>query len=167
MAHRSYFLELASRSAFRPKPFSRDDIGVRRISVAGASRARALWTGVGRGFWTERAEWPLPQWDRHLENPTVHFAIAAIPDEDIGFFELQHTEGETKLEGFGLVGAWRDRGLGGGLLSAATQCAFDAGARRIWLHPATDDHPHALPNYQARGYRIYREEVLEDPMPGS
>ncbi len=69
------------------------------------------------------------------------------------------------MEGFGLLPQYRGQGLGSGLLSAATEKAFATGAKRIWLQTATDDHPNALPNYLAGGYRIYRESVLKNPMP--
>ena len=29
-----------------------------------------------------------------------------------------------------------------------------------------DDHPHALPNYRQRGFGIYREEALSNPLSG-
>ena len=34
---------------------------------------------------------------------------------------------------------------------------------RVWLHTCNLDGPHALSNYQKRGFRIY--EVIEEPMP--
>jgi hypothetical protein len=50
-------------------------------------------------------------------------------------------------------------------LSAATQQAFATAAKRVGLHTATDDHPNATPNYQARGYRVCKERELKNPMP--
>jgi hypothetical protein len=35
---------------------------------------------------------------------------------------------------------------------------------RIFLHTATDHHPHALPDCLARGNRVHREEPLESPI---
>ncbi len=163
--HRSYLLALEPPDDFRAKPFPRDDIILARATAADAATCRELWTRVGHGFWTEREEWTPAGWQHHLARPCIHFAIASLPREPIGFFELSRDGVQTKLEGFGLLPAWRNHGLGGGLLSAATRQAFADGAKRIWLHTATDDHPHALPNYQARGYRIYHEERLANPMP--
>ena len=164
MLHRSYLLELASPDAFRPKSFPRDDVVLTRATVNEAEASSTLWHEVGRGFWTERSEWTLLQWQRYLQRPEIHFSIASLGGNPVGFFELRMGGDQAKLEGFGLLPSWRKHGLGGGLLSAATQQAFGLGARRIWLHTATDDHPHALPNYQARGYRIYHEETLRNPM---
>jgi ribosomal protein S18 acetylase RimI-like enzyme len=164
MSHRSYLLELVSPGDFRPKPFPRDDVALRRAPPGEAEAGRSLWTEVGRGFWTERSDWTLTEWRQYLEPPEVCFFIASIGREPVGFFELNLKGAQAKLEGFGLLPAWRNRGLGGGLLSVATQSAFALGATRIWLHTATDDHPHALSNYQARGYRIYHEEELRHPI---
>ena len=162
--HRSYLLELCSPADFRPAPFPVDAVALTGLRSAELSRARRLWIEVGRGFWTERHEWSAARWQRHLDDGKVSFQAAVLNGDDLGFFELRVERDEAKLEGFGLLPAWRGRGFGAGLLSAATQQAFDARARRIWLHTATDDHPHALPNYRARGYRVYHEEALEDRM---
>lgn len=167
MNHRSYLLELNSPGELRAQSFPQTGVVISQARPGEAGRCRRLWSEVGRGFWSEREEWPEEQWRRYLEEARVSFWIAVLNAEDIGFFELTILADDIKIEGFGLLPPWRDRGLGGALLSAATQHAFALGARRVWLHTATDDHPHALPNYQKRGYRIYREEALENPMPSS
>jgi len=50
-----------------------------------------------------------------------------------------------------------DKGLGGGLLSAAVEKAWEMETKRVWVHTCSLDHPYALNNYQARGFQIYRE----------
>jgi hypothetical protein len=94
----------------------------------------------------------------------VAFWIASVRGSDVGFFELSTHRRGVKIEGFGLVPERRGIGLGAGLLTAATRQAFALGAERVWLHTATDDHPHALPNYRSRGFRVYRERELRHPM---
>jgi len=162
--HRSYWLELCSPGDFRPAPFPVEGVALARVRGSDWERGRTLWTEAGRGFWSEREEWSPARWQSHLDDANTWFGAAALGADDIGFFELGRAGDEVKLEGFGLLPAWRGRGLGAGLLSVATRQAFARGARRIWLHTATDDHPHALPNYRARGYRVYREEPLAHPM---
>jgi GNAT superfamily N-acetyltransferase len=165
MNHRSYLLELMSGSDFHPKAFSEPDILIFQATATDADICSRLWRTVGQGFWTERQNWALERWHSHLGKAAVSFWIARKLTEEIGFFELTRDGENFKLEGFGLLPQWRSKGLGGGLLSAATQQAFDIGAARIWLHTATDDHPNALPNYQKRGYRIYHEDALKNPIP--
>jgi ribosomal protein S18 acetylase RimI-like enzyme len=88
-----------------------------------------------------------------------------VSDEDVGCFELTNMARGVKIQGFGLLPAYRGRGLGRDLLTLATEHAFATGAPKVWLHTATDDHPNALPNYLSGGYRIVRERELKKPMP--
>ena len=165
MRHRSYLLELASKSDFLPKAFPESGIFVVQAGTSDAECCRYLWVEAGRGFWKEREDWTLEQWCTHLSKEVISFWIAKKAAEVIGFFELARDKADIKIEGLGLLPQWRNKGFGGGLLSAATQQAFDSGAKRIWLHTATDDHPNALSNYRKRGYRVYHEEELRNPMP--
>src|SRR5438094_198572 len=57
------------------------------------------------------------------------------------------------------------RGFGKHLLTEAVRHAWAEGARRVWLHTCTLDHPAALPNYVARGFRPFKTEryVTETP----
>ena len=49
----------------------------------------------------------------------------------------------------------RARELGGG---------GEADGGRVWLHTCTADHPHALPNYLARGFRPFLEKVEQEEL---
>jgi GNAT superfamily N-acetyltransferase len=77
-----------------------------------------------------------------------------------GYFELHRQGDEVEILYFGLAPQFIGKGLGGFLLSEAIAKAWQwQGANRVWVHTCTLDHPHALKNYQARGFRIYKEEV--------
>ena len=54
--------------------------------------------------------------------------------------------------------AVRGRGLGRHLLTEAVETAWCLGAKRVWLHTSTLDHPAALPNYLSRGFRPFMRE---------
>ncbi|HEX4151530.1 MAG TPA: GNAT family N-acetyltransferase [Steroidobacteraceae bacterium] len=82
----------------------------------------------------------------------------------LGFCEFdRHAFPEIELKHFGLVPQAQGRGLGPWLLSTALCLEWAAGARRIWLHTDTWDHPAALPVYVRAGFRVYdvREELAE------
>ena len=55
--------------------------------------------------------------------------------------------------------------MGGALLSDAVRTAWTLGARRVWLHTCSLDHPAALGNYQARGFRLFDTEVKLEELP--
>jgi GNAT superfamily N-acetyltransferase len=161
--HRSFLLAVTLET-FRPRAFPAADLRLVRAAPADHARCRHLWREVGRGHWTARIRWDARRWRAHLAAPGVTFWIVRRSARDVGFFELAARRRSVKVEGVGLLPEWRGRHLGGGLVSAATERAFSSGAPRVWLHTATDDHPHALPNYVARGYRVYRERPLERPV---
>src|SRR5262245_25125913 len=130
--HRSFLLEV-TRDGFRPKSFARRNVRLVRASASQQARCRALWLQVGAGFWTSRTRWAVPRWRQHLRDRNVSFWLASLDAEDIGFFELVAKRSGVKIEGFGLLPAWRNEGIGAGLLSAATHRAFDLGSARVWL----------------------------------
>jgi len=49
------------------------------------------------------------------------------------------------------------------LLTATVERAWAMGVGRVWVHTCSLDHPSALANYQARGFKIFdRVEKLEE-----
>lgn len=79
----------------------------------------------------------------------------------------QHTYAGENVEiaYFGLLPQFIGKGFGGHLLTRAVEQAWAMGARRVWVHTCTLDGPAALANYQARGFRIYKEVVSEETLP--
>ncbi|MGH3325363.1 MAG: GNAT family N-acetyltransferase, partial [Streptomyces sp.] len=81
-------------------------------------------------------------------------------------------EGTVEISYFGLLPAFRGRRIGGHLLSYGTARAWDLAQRwlqrpattRVWVHTCSQDGPHALRNYERRGFRRYATEVTEEPV---
>jgi len=67
----------------------------------------------------------------------------------------------VEIADFGIVGEAIGRGFGKHLLSCAVRDAWALRPQRVWLHTCTLDHPHALPNYVARGFTTYKTETYE------
>jgi GNAT superfamily N-acetyltransferase len=62
---------------------------------------------------------------------------------------------------FGLLPSMIGKGLGSAMLTLVVQEAWRIeDTQRIWLHTCSEDHPHALANYEKRGFRLFRTEVL-------
>jgi len=68
----------------------------------------------------------------------------------------RHSEAEIEIAYFGLLPEFIGRGLGGTLLTSAIEnaWAWSPVPSRIWVHTCNRDHPSALANYQARGFKI-------------
>ena len=78
-----------------------------------------------------------------------------------GFTELEATsDGVVGIVVFGLVPEYVGRGYGGAFLTLATELAWGLSApdgtppRRVVVRTSSRDHPNAMRNYEARGFRV-------------
>jgi GNAT superfamily N-acetyltransferase len=128
---------------------------------------RFLYTAVGGDwYWTDRLPWTYAQWRAWVEQPTLETWVAYVSGTPAGYFELEaQAEGQVELAYFGLLPQFIGTGLGGSLLTVAIERAWNMGAVRVWVHTCTLDHPGALANYCARGFRVFREETHAQELP--
>jgi GNAT superfamily N-acetyltransferase len=88
--------------------------------------------------------------------------LLRVKGELAGYFELRRdTDGGVEIAYFGLLPGFTGRRLGAHLLTEAVERAWSLGARRVWLHTCTFDHPAALPNYVKRGFTVFKTEQYE------
>ncbi len=103
--------------------------------------------------------WGNAQWADYLADPGRQFWLIRYGEQIAGLSDFQRQEdGQVEITTFGLVPEFVGKGLGGHALTLAAERAWAYGGdvRRIWLHTSTLDHPHALANYRARGFRPFR-----------
>ena len=118
--------------------------------------------------WTDRREWSDDKLAAHLTRSAISVFECLVDDESAGFFELeQHSSDVIEIAYFGLAPLFMGRGLGKALLTRAVEEAFALGASRVWLHTCTLDSPHALPNYQSRGFTPFKQETYVVQLPAS
>ena len=124
--------------------------------------SRHLYGSVGKDYhWTDRIQWTDEQWLERLRLPNVEMWVAYEREAVAGYFELAMDEQcSVEIAYFGLLPQFIGRGIGGYLLTVATRQAWVMGASRVWLHTSYQDHPHSLANYQARGFRVFKQEMI-------
>jgi GNAT superfamily N-acetyltransferase len=100
-----------------------------------------------------------------MARPGVRAWVARVDGDVAGLVELEReSNGDVGIVILGLVPEFVGKGFGGTLLTRATQLAWDltepggTPTSRVWLETSSRDHPHALPNYERRGFRIFRTE---------
>ena len=131
-----------------------------------AAIAGAMYRAVGADFyWLDRAGWTDEQWRHEVDRDGVELWTARVADTIAGYFELHVATGSVELKYFGLTPQFIGRGLGGPLLSAAVRRALSLGPGRVTLNTCTLDHPAALPNYLAHGFRAIRTERQQRTLP--
>jgi RimJ/RimL family protein N-acetyltransferase len=126
------------------------------------------WSSV---LWTEE------RWAAELALPHQHHWVIRVQGEVVGLTSMvAEPGGDVMIMVFGLVPEWVGKGYGGAALTEAVRLAWkvppvDAPrVGRVHLDTMSLDHPHALPNYLARGFRVYRteqstKEILDGPAP--
>jgi GNAT superfamily N-acetyltransferase len=161
------FLEMTDPAELRPSRLSAAPFELKRAEIPCPELSRFLYTAVGSVWaWYGRLSWDYARWMRWLERPEVETWVAYVSGTPAGYFELERQPGdEVELVYIGLLPAFVERGLGGPLLTAAVRRAWEIGAGRIWVHTCDLDHPRALRNYEARGFRIYKVERAPEELP--
>jgi GNAT superfamily N-acetyltransferase len=167
-------LEMLSPAECRRSERVPRDVLLLQALVPSPELGRFLYTTVGGDwYWRERLGWTWRQWLSWLSRPEVETWVAYRSGTPAGYFELEaQPDGSSQITYFGLVPAFIGEGLGGYLLTQAIDRAWhmQPEVRRVWVHTCTLDHPAALPNYLARGFRVFKEEehsvVLPDQPPG-
>jgi len=121
---------------------------------------RFFYLEVGRDFhWIDRLGWSAGRWQAWAERVETWLLVdRGTPG---GYAELStHVDGAVEIAFLGLLAPFRGRGLGGALLTKAAERAQElSGDGRVLLQTCELDGPHALSNYEARGFRVVRETV--------
>jgi GNAT superfamily N-acetyltransferase len=154
----TYYLEMLSRSELIPSRSVRADVDFVRIAKPSPEINRFFYETCGRNWcWVDRLPWSLERWMQWLDRPGVETWILHVGGERAGYCELEsQTGGSVEISYFGLLPEFIGFGFGGYALTRTIECAWAMeGAMRVWVTTASHDHPHALRNYQARGFRLY------------
>lgn len=158
------FLEMTDPSQAEPHFAFRNDVQIQRMQVADVEYYRYLYRAVGEQWrWRDRLEISHEEMCAILESEQTSVYVLHFGGAPAGYIELCDEGGDVEIAYFGLREAYHGRGLGKYLLRFGIHQAWQGGARRIWLHTCNLDGPHALANYQKRGFRIFRTET--EPMP--
>lgn len=160
------YLELNAPGRFRAAFGDFPDLRVERPARPSPALYRQCYRTVGAAHrWRDRWDWSDEEIRAHLADPDIAFHVAMRAGALAGYYELRRVADDHSVEVayFGLVPDAVGRGLGRHLLSCAVRDAWALPPPpvRVWLHTSTLDHPHALPNYVARGFVPYKAEQYE------
>lgn len=155
-----WHMELGVHAEFQPSVRQRS-YALAQVTAPSPEFFRFLYVSVGSGYhWTDRLPWSLDEWAARLADPSVEVWVAWADGAPLGYLELQRrTDGVVEICYFGLLPHAVGAGQGGVLLSDAVERAWALGATRVYLNSCSLDHPAAMANYRARGFRVVREEV--------
>lgn len=152
-------------SELRPKHCPDPCFQIKEAIVKQWEFNRFLYLLVGRDWaWNDKKGWSEAQWQGYAESDRLRTFVAYYTGSVAGYYELRGDARDgAEIAMFGLAPKFVGRGFGGALLTNALESAWATKATRVWLHTCSLDHPAALPNYQARGMRIYKVETVSLP----
>ena len=137
---------------------------------------RDTYVAVGETWkWIDKLPWTDEQWNQYSSDPKLRTFAGYYDNALAGYYELRRNhapsapsyrdeyKGEVEIAYFGLLPDFIGRGLGSALLTSAIEnaWAWAPTPSRVWLHTCNRDHPNALYNYQAGGFKIYKIEEGE------
>ncbi len=159
------YLEMSSEADFAPAYDRAADIEIVTMEMPDLGFYKFLYQSVGEEWaWRDRLRMSNSELRGILTSPNTQVHIMYVGGSPAGYVELfRHEDDSVEIAYFGLRRNYMGRGLGKHLLSCGVARAWDMGAERVWLHTCNLDGPHALSNYQKRGFKIFK--VIEEPMP--
>ena len=159
------YLEMISPEDFDPAYVHATDIEVVTMEMPDLGFYKFLYQSVGEEWaWRDRLKISNAELRRILGSSDTQVQVMYVSGSPGGYVELyRHSDNSVEIVYFGLRRTYMGRGLGKHLLSYGVARAWDMNATRVWLHTCNLDGPHALANYQKRGFRIYK--VVEKPLP--
>jgi len=170
---RTTHLEIVSREQWVRRAREGTGLAIRECVVKQPRLNRFLYEYVGGDWrWVDRLVWPARQWQDYAASDNLRTFVAYREGSIAGYYELQRQDGDrgsqtrndalgnpsVEIRIFGLTPEFVGQGLGGPLLDSAIENAFAWGARRVWVHTCTNDHPNALNNYLKSGFQIFKVE---------
>jgi GNAT superfamily N-acetyltransferase len=161
------YLEMTAPSELVPAREPAVAVELRQARIVSPELNRFLYTAVGGDYWwVDRLGYSYGDWAALLSKPGYETWVAYVEGTPAGYFELDGPSGgDVEVAFFGVLPQFIGRGLGGWLLTAAVRRAWEKGARRVWLHTSSFDHPHALANYRAKGFRLVRTDESTKELP--
>ena len=164
-----YSLEMNSLAEHRPKKADNPDLSIREAAVPLPELNHFFYRAVGgHWYWVDRLGWTYHDWLHWVDRPEHKTWVAYLSDTPAGYFELESQPGgSVEIAYFGLLPRFVGMGLGGPLLSRAVEEAWAMETSRLWVHTCSLDHPGALANYLARGFKVFREETFPKRLPDS
>ena len=162
-----YYLQMTDPGQLRPRGSSADGLELRQVELPLPELNRFFYTAVGGDwYWIDLLGWTYQDWLIWVDRPQLETWVAYLSGTPAGYFELEsQQDGAVEIAHIGLLPQFIGKGLGGYLVTQAVERAWAIGASRVRLNTCSLDHPAALSNYRARGFRIYREDTYTQELP--
>ncbi|MFO1121190.1 MAG: GNAT family N-acetyltransferase [Hyphomicrobiales bacterium] len=159
-------LEMRAEPLLHVPPPAIPKLMLMRAEQPSADFYHFLYDGVGRDLaWVDRKRLSQEDLLTIIHDERVAIWVAYSAGQPAGYFEVDQRAlpSQVELEYFGLLPAFRGRGLGKWLLAEAIRACWAGKPERVIVETCTLDGPAALPLYQKMGFAPYArlQKVIE------
>jgi len=156
------FLEIYSIKDLKLSKCLEKNLFIKKETNINKDLPKFLYKEIGKSFsWKDRLYWSDTDWIRLISNPNYELYTILKNEDLVGYYELIFDEHKNfEIAYFGILKEYFGKKIGGYLLCHAIENSFNKGAKRVWVHTCTLDHPNALKNYMARGMKVFKSEEL-------
>mgnify|MGYP002632031846 CR=1 FL=1 len=160
-------LQMTAPAQVAAPQLPRGGLALRRVTNPQVDWYLRLYRAVGEDWlWATRLFLTERDLAAIIQDPAITIYAICDGEREIGIVELDWREApDCEVVFFGLVADALGQGLGRWAMAEVQRLAFSNGARRLWLHTCTLDHPGAVQFYQAQGFHAFMREIeiMEDP----
>ena len=158
------YLEINSLQDLKESKLPSEDYSLELLDPINFQLNKFFYKNIGKKHnWVDRLIWSEQQWIDYILSKKVKTYVFKHKGDLAGFFELifHHEKKEVEIAYFGILEEYQNKKLGSFLLSDAIKKSFQQNIDRVWLHTCSLDHKNALNNYQARGMKIFKSEIVK------
>jgi hypothetical protein len=156
------FLHIKSLQDLNYSKINEKNIFVKKEKDFDINLPKFLYKEIGKDYyWKDRLVWSDKNWSDYISQAGYQLHTLYKDKNLVGYYEvLSDNYLNFEIAYFGIFKEFFGRKMGGYLLSYAIYNSFYQGAKKVWVHTCTLDHPNALKNYLARGMKIFKTEKI-------
>ena len=156
------FLHIKSLQDLNYSKINEKNIFVKKEKDFDINLPKFLYKEIGKNYyWKVRLVWSDKNWSDYVSQAGYQLHTLYKDKNLVGYYEvLSDNYLNFEIAYFGIFKEFFGRKMGGYLLSYAIYNSFYQGAKKVWVHTCTLDHPNALKNYLARGMKIFKTEKI-------
>jgi GNAT superfamily N-acetyltransferase len=158
-----FFLEIKKEQFLSKNPIVHEKPKVYLDKEKDININKFFYRQIGKDhFWRDRLLWSDKEWHKYLDKTNLDIGIMKLDKKLIGFFEQEFHKKKNEIEliQMGILKEYQGKKFGSFLLEYIIHKAFVRNAERVWVHTCSLDHKHALDNYLAKGFKIFKEETI-------
>jgi len=159
-----HFLEIKTKDANQVNLNLPKKISISRDKLRDFNINKFFYKQIGIDhYWRDRLIWSDRTWSKYALNKNLETWIMKLDKDFVGFYEKEYhpNKNEIELINMGILKDYQGKKFGSFLLEHFIKESLRLKPKRLWVHTCSLDHKHALPNYKSKGFKVFKEEIID------